>query len=556
MATSHIEVKAGKRGQAVQKSDYISRRNAYENFRGEGELESTDSGNMPKWADSPKEFWQAADEYERKNATAYREIILALPREMTAAQRQALVKDFIKTQFSDKHAFEWGIHNPKASLEKGDQPHVHIIYSERLRDGNDRSPDTYFKRYNAKAPEKGGCQKYNPCAEITKITPNAQQKIRDARADDLLSLRRNAQDVSNKHLEAGGYIGRVDMRSLADRGIDREPEQKLGARRIKKSPEMVEVILANREAWQALQELKEDELRQESERKLFEQLQTSTAVGHAPEEQSRIMGDLYVEGLRQQSQARAQAEAIEKKAQEAAKKAVLEREACEAKERQAEQARIAKIDDLTHKYATFEGVYVDAWDRLSGKEKELEAALAKINKDEADERAGRISPPYVRYYTTERDQLKERFNPVLDAAKANVRKTAQAWMASRAELERFGHSFELPPRSLWAKVSGKKTAAEQSEENYSIATNHSIDLDFAKAAERHERYVQQARYKAEAEQRYKNDEPQRKAQEAKDWEAAQLKNEQVRAARNAERDKPTEPKARPEQSSDNDTFKP
>jgi hypothetical protein len=554
MATSHVEVKAGKRGQAAQKSDYISRRNAYENFRGEGELESTDFGNMPKWADSPKEFWQAADEYERKNATAYREIILALPREMTPAQRQALVEDFIKIQFSDKHAFEWGVHNPKASLEKGDQPHVHIIYSERLRDGNDRSPDTYFKRYNAKAPEKGGCQKYNPCSEISKTTPNAQQKIRNARADDLLKLRQNAQDVSNKHLEAGGYIGKVDMRSLADQGIDRDPEQKLGAKRINKSLEMVEAVLANREAWQALKELQEDELRRESERKLFEQLKTSQAAGHAPDEQSRIMDDLYAEGLRQQNRGRLQADAVEKKAQEVAKIAVLEREASEARERQVKEAKIAKIDVLTQKYTDLDGAYVGAWEALKAREDELKNALAKIDKDEADDRAKLIETPYFRYYGTERADISKRFEPKLDAARAYVRKTAQEWTISRAELEQLGHSFELTPRSIWAKLSGKKTDAEQREENYGYALNHATDPDLAKAAERHERNVQQARYRAEAEQQYKDDEPLRKAQDAKDWEVAQLKNEQVRAARNAERDKPTEPE--PSQERDNNTFRP
>ena len=43
---------------------------------------------MPAWAQSnPQAFWQAADAYERKNGTTYREMEIALPRELDADQR-------------------------------------------------------------------------------------------------------------------------------------------------------------------------------------------------------------------------------------------------------------------------------------------------------------------------------------------------------------------------------------------------------------------------------------------------------------------------------------
>jgi hypothetical protein len=562
MATSQVEVKAGKRGQAAQKSDYIARRNAYENFRGEGELESTGFGNMPKWADSPKEFWQAADEYERKNATAYREIVLALPREMTPSQRQALVEDFIQTQFSDKHAFEWGVHNPKASLEKGDQPHVHIIYSERLRDGNDRSPDTYFKRYNAKTPEKGGCQKYNPCSEISKSTPSAQQKIRDARAGDLLRLRRNAQDVSNKHLEAGGYIGRVDMRSLAAQGVDREPEQKLGARRIKEFPEMVEAVLASREAWQALQDVMEDELRRQGEVEMFNQMRASEAARHGAAETKRIAEELQREQMRRLQQQREKAEAVERKAAEkAAQNAIAAREAQEAMERQGEAEKIAqndaraqqqaKFDVLLRQYEASNEKYLDSFEALAKTEQDLEDGLAEIGVKEADFHAGRST--IQSYFGTDRAELKAEYALKGDAARAEMRRSAVKFVALHDELAQLGHSFELPKQGLLSRFKGKSAEAQR-EENYGFALNHAADPDLAKAVERHERNEQQARYKAAAEQQYRADEPLRKAQEAKDWEAAQLKNEQGRAAKVAERDKPTEPK--PSRERDNDTFEP
>ncbi|MGK3295870.1 hypothetical protein ACSLNR_28170, partial [Escherichia coli] len=41
-------------------------------------------GNMPEWArDNPSHFWQAADQFERANGSTYRELEIALPRELT-----------------------------------------------------------------------------------------------------------------------------------------------------------------------------------------------------------------------------------------------------------------------------------------------------------------------------------------------------------------------------------------------------------------------------------------------------------------------------------------
>lgn len=43
---------------------------------------------MPKWAaTNPLHLWEAADAYERKNGTTYREFEIALPCEMNPAQR-------------------------------------------------------------------------------------------------------------------------------------------------------------------------------------------------------------------------------------------------------------------------------------------------------------------------------------------------------------------------------------------------------------------------------------------------------------------------------------
>jgi hypothetical protein len=80
-------------------------------------------GNMPAWAEhNLSHFWQAADEHERANGATYREIEIALPRELVPEQRRDLVEDFIKKEIGENHAYQWAIHTPKAALEKGEQP--------------------------------------------------------------------------------------------------------------------------------------------------------------------------------------------------------------------------------------------------------------------------------------------------------------------------------------------------------------------------------------------------------------------------------------------------
>ena len=64
-------------------ASYLARENAGTS-RGE-DLEACWS-RLPSWAQSAQAFWQAADQYERQNATVYSEIRVALPRELSADQ--------------------------------------------------------------------------------------------------------------------------------------------------------------------------------------------------------------------------------------------------------------------------------------------------------------------------------------------------------------------------------------------------------------------------------------------------------------------------------------
>ena len=212
MAIGRLSVGIGKKGKASPHAQYIAREGKYAKpSYHEEKLENTGHGNMPKWAEhDPNYLWQMADEYERKNGTTYREHVIALPRELDENQRHELVKDWIKSEIGDKHAYQYAIHNPPA-MDGGEQPHAHIMFSERLIDNVERDPDQYFKRHNSKNPDKGGAKKAN----TPKMSPD--------RKAELKAMRDRWEKTCNSHLEKAGRYERISMKSLKEQGIDREP---------------------------------------------------------------------------------------------------------------------------------------------------------------------------------------------------------------------------------------------------------------------------------------------------------------------------------------------
>ena len=215
MATYHLSVKFGGKGQAANHADYIERK---EKYRDRQDLEYSAHGNMPEWArDNPSHFWQAADQFERANGSTYRELEIALPRELTAEQRLELVQDFVRQEAGERHAWSFAIHNPKASIDGGEQPHAHIMMSQRVNDGIERTPEQYFRRYNARYPDRGGAKK-----DSGNLTPTQQK-------EQLRELRKRWEVKHNEHMRKHGFErGFIDCRTLKEQGIERRPEVHLG----------------------------------------------------------------------------------------------------------------------------------------------------------------------------------------------------------------------------------------------------------------------------------------------------------------------------------------
>lgn len=185
--------------------DYIMRDGKYAIKADDLErLVTADSGNMPEWAmNDPKFYWSMADELERENGRIYKEHIIALPRELDDQKLTQLARDLVKEHIGDKHPYSFAIHAPQASDGK-EQPHLHFMYSERTLDGIERGSDTFFKRYNSKHPERGGCKKAN----LAMKKGEARQQAKE--------LRYRIGDTINKHLELANRPERVDMRSKRD----------------------------------------------------------------------------------------------------------------------------------------------------------------------------------------------------------------------------------------------------------------------------------------------------------------------------------------------------
>ena len=159
MAVFHIKASFGSRagGQSARaKSDYIEREGRYE--KDSEELEYKEHGNMPEWAeDDPGSYWEAADKYERSNGRLYSEIQFALPKELDDAGRRDVASDFAaQLTGPEKLPYTMAIHRGGA---EGENPHAHLMYSERGQDGIERSSEQWFRRYNGKAPETGGARK-------------------------------------------------------------------------------------------------------------------------------------------------------------------------------------------------------------------------------------------------------------------------------------------------------------------------------------------------------------------------------------------------------------
>jgi len=207
MAIFHLSAKVVSRGSgqsAIAKAAYNSRSKLEDERTGLTKDYSRKEGaefsgifapkNAPEWVNDRQQLWNAVERREdasnrAASAQLAREVVVALPHELTDQQRQWLVKDFVREQFTRKGMIaDVNIHAPGG---EGDQRnhHAHILVTMR-----EIGPDGFGP------------------------------KVREWNSDaQLQQWRAEWERSTNKQLERHGHDERIDRRTLEAQGIDREP---------------------------------------------------------------------------------------------------------------------------------------------------------------------------------------------------------------------------------------------------------------------------------------------------------------------------------------------
>eukprot|EP01037_Dinobryon_pediforme_P019138 gene19138-19503_t len=152
--------------------------------------------DAPAWVHDRNALWNAAERAERRrDATLAREIVLALPHEMTDTQRLWLVQDFVREAFLRRCLVaDVAIHAPDRNSDSRNH-HAHILITERAI-----GPDGF--------------------ASMKDRSSYSKATLRD--------WRQKWAQLCNRHLGRHGSPARVDHRSLAAQGVDRCPTRHRG----------------------------------------------------------------------------------------------------------------------------------------------------------------------------------------------------------------------------------------------------------------------------------------------------------------------------------------
>jgi Ti-type conjugative transfer relaxase TraA len=157
----------------------------------------------PSWASDRAELWNAAERAEdkstrRESATTGRDIILALPHELSDVQRLAAIREFA-AGLVERYgvAVDFTIHMPDRHSDERNY-HAHVLMTTRQIGANG---------FGAKT--------------------RALDSFRTG-PHEIEAIRQEWERIGNPALEQAGIDERIDARSYADRGIDREATVHLG----------------------------------------------------------------------------------------------------------------------------------------------------------------------------------------------------------------------------------------------------------------------------------------------------------------------------------------
>lgn len=160
--------------------------------------------NMPDFAsEDPKLFWESCENYERANANTFRTIDFSLPTELSDEENIELAARFAEELFGDKFVYSMAVHSKPSSAQSIQNIHCHIMFSERKLDGIERDSKEFFKRFNRKNPQLGGCEKTDEWTAYSK----------------LYYIRQTWERIANEKLQEKG-LEKISCRSLYAQRLD------------------------------------------------------------------------------------------------------------------------------------------------------------------------------------------------------------------------------------------------------------------------------------------------------------------------------------------------
>ncbi len=162
------------------------------------------AGSDMSWAKDRSQLWNAAEGAEsRKNARVAREYLVALPAELDSAQRLHLVRGFSQ-ELTDRYGFalDLAVHAPRDYPDSDPRNfHAHLLATTREITPDGLTVKTALELRDSKRHELG-------------LKPAI---------NELFHVRERWAAVTNEALREARIEVRVDHRSLAAQGIDREP---------------------------------------------------------------------------------------------------------------------------------------------------------------------------------------------------------------------------------------------------------------------------------------------------------------------------------------------
>jgi len=193
--------------------DYITRSEEYDDPNRDAAI-YVESDHMPEWAeDEPREYWDAADVYERANGRLYVSADFALPRDVDAEDHVELAHAFAQDLTEREHLpYTLAIHAGQDAEGREHNPHARLMISERQNDGIARTREQWFRRANRASPNRGGAPKSR--------TFHGREWMEQARE--------RWATLTNEMLARRGRDERVDHRSYQRQGIDIEPGRHYG----------------------------------------------------------------------------------------------------------------------------------------------------------------------------------------------------------------------------------------------------------------------------------------------------------------------------------------